>query len=257
MTFEFDPKRSAKEITEFNKESQRVAQGLVPSWSFSAIEKFEKCRWSTYLSRVKKVKGESSEAMDRGTKIHNEAEAFIKGETDKLIPELSKYKNLFAELRAEFNTGVMYIEEEWGYTSKWGVTGYFSPDTWLRVKLDAAVMHSETDATLYDWKSGKKFGNEMKHAQQAMLYAIAAFKRFDTLQHVTIKFVYVDHNTTPLVKTYSREKADIFVPKWEERAFKLTTATENDFYPNASPTNCQWCPHADSGNCEYSRKQNL
>ena len=42
-------------------------------------------------------------------------------------------------------------------------------------KLDAYVKEDDTSARVIDYKTGKRFGNEIGHSQQCLLYAIAAF----------------------------------------------------------------------------------
>jgi hypothetical protein len=49
--------------------------GLTPSWSYSALKVYEECPYRTYLGRVKKIKEPTSPAAQRGTDIHQEAEA--------------------------------------------------------------------------------------------------------------------------------------------------------------------------------------
>lgn len=251
MSFEFQPNRTDDELKELTKAT--TPAGQVTSWSFSAlVEGYEKCAHRTFLTRVKKFK-ESEEkdntAADRGTAIHDLAEKYIKGEIAELPSELQKCRALFEKLQESFNGAAMYVEEDWGFTDKWAVTGYYAKDTWLRVKLDAMLMRSETSAVVYDWKTGKKFGNELKHLSQAQLYALAAFSRFPELQFVTVDFRYLDHGTN-LTKTYSREQAEMFRPRWEERAFKMTTDTS--FPPSPSKHTCRWCPHVDTGNCTWA-----
>ena len=51
---------------------------------------------------------------------------------------------------------------------------------WLRMKLDALVMHDETTATVIDFKTGRKFGNEVVGNYS---YAVQG------LGHVGIEFV--------------------------------------------------------------------
>ena len=65
--------------------------------------------------------------------------------------------------------------KENGVLPKWEPTGWISPDTWARVKLDALVSETDTSARVIDYKTGKQFGNEIAHSQQALIYAIGTF----------------------------------------------------------------------------------
>jgi hypothetical protein len=57
-----------------------------------------------------------------------------------------------------------------------------APDVWGRIKLDAFVHETETSARVIDYKTGKAFGNEIAHSQQALVYAIGSFFRYPDLQ---------------------------------------------------------------------------
>ena len=88
-----------------------------------------------------------------------------------------KFEKQFADLRAGYLDGTVELEGEWGFTTDWEPTGWLSDDTWARIKLDAYVKQDKTSARVIDYKTGKRFGNEIAHSQQCLLYAIAAFAR--------------------------------------------------------------------------------
>ena len=140
-------------------------------------------------------------------------------------------KTLFAEAKVE-------TEGEWGFTLLWEPTGWISPDTWARIKLDALVHESETSARVIDYKTGKQMGNEIAHSQQALIYAIGTFFMYPDLEILNTEMWYLDHGTT-MEQTYTRDEAMVFMPKLHERAVAMTTATK--FPPNPSNYNCRWC----------------
>ena len=84
------------------------------------------------------------------------------------------------------------------------------------------------------------FGNEISHSQQALTYAIGSFFRYPELQFVQTELWYLDHGETTL-QAYTRDEAMVFVPKLQERAIAMTTATS--FPPNPSNYNCKWCSY--------------
>ena len=84
------------------------------------------------------------------------------------------------------------------------------------------------------------FGNEISHSQQALTYAIGSFFRYPDLQFVQTELWYLDHGETT-IQAYTRYEAMIFVPKLQERALAMTTATS--FPPNPSNYNCKWCSY--------------
>jgi len=213
--------------------------GLVPAWSYSGLKVFETCPYRTYISKVKKVYEEAGPAAERGSRIHQLAEDYVQTKIGDLPDELKKFTSQFQELRDLFVEGKVEVEGEWGFTLDWNATGWMAPDTWARVKLDAIVHETETSARVIDHKTGKKFGNEIAHGQQALTYAIGTFFRYPLLEHVQTELWYLDQAETT-TQAYTRDEAMVFAPGLHQRALKMTTAT--DFPPNPGKDNCRWCP---------------
>ena len=225
--------------------------GLVPAWSYSALKTFESCAYRTYISKVNRVKEDYGPAAARGTRIHDEAEQYVRHQTADLPDALKKFQQQFKELRELFAEAKVETEGEWGFTLNWQPTGWIAPDTWARVKLDALVHESETSARVIDYKTGKQLGNEIAHSQQALIYAIGTFFMYPDLEILNTEMWYLDHGTT-MEQTYTRDEAMVFMPKLHERAVTMTTATK--FPPNPSNYNCRWCsfgkgpePHCEWG----------
>jgi hypothetical protein len=224
--------------------------GLVDTWSYSALKVFEECPYRTYISRVRKIREPSGPAAERGTEIHQQAEDYIKGELSEMPDTLKKFEDEFDELRTLFAEAKCEVEGEWGFTKDWTPTGWMFPNTWARIKLDACVTQDETSMRVIDFKTGKRFGNEIAHGQQALIYAIAAFLRHPDAQFVKTELWYLDKNETA-TRNYTRDEALLFLPKWHSRAVKMTTCT--DFTPTPSQSACRWCTFkkGDSPECRY------
>ena len=80
--------------------------GLVPAWSYSALKTFESCAYRTYISKVKRVQEDFGPAAERGTRIHDEAEKFVRHELGDEVPEsLRKFSQKFSELKQLFADG--------------------------------------------------------------------------------------------------------------------------------------------------------
>lgn len=214
--------------------------GPLNAWSFSRLMEYESCPYSTYLAKVEKAPNPSGPAAERGTKIHTHIEGYIQGEHEEIIPEMKSFLPLINHLRDGYNEATVQIEGDWAFRRDWTVTGWTDQDCWARVKLDAIEFEGPTSANVIDWKTGKKFGNELKHNQQAMTYAIAAFYRYPELEYVSTKMAYLD-KSDELTGSYTRAQAMMLAPMLTERADKLTTATK--FPPKPSFQACRWCPH--------------
>ena len=119
---------------------------------------------------------------------------------------------------------------------------------WLRMKLDAMVMHDETTATVIDYKTGRKFGNEVKHAEQLQLYQLATFLRYPKLETVFAELWYLDQNETTSQK-FSRTMGLRFRDKFSKRGDALTSCT--DFPANPNKFTCKWCQYGpwNGGQC--------
>lgn len=130
-----------------------------PSWSYSKLTDFEKCKKLFWLKHDQKIPeperplppGQSEHANDRGTRIHESCELYINGTNPTLAPEAELYFEHHIELlRAMYKDGLVSLEGEWGMDREWNVAEW--KGAWLRLKLDAMVMHSPTHATVIDFK---------------------------------------------------------------------------------------------------------
>lgn len=214
--------------------------GMVRSWSFSALKTFEACPYRTYISKVKRIPEPSGPAADRGSKIHDLAENYVNGNIEKLPAELNKFENEFVELRKLHEAGQVELEGEWGFTIDWEPTHWLNDFCWLRVKLDALVKENETSARVIDYKTGKRYGNELTHSQQCLLYAIASFMRHPELEYVKTELWYLDQEETATFN-YTREEAMEFLPGFHTRGIAMTTCV--DFDPKPHKETCRWCSY--------------
>jgi len=216
--------------------------GLIPAWSHSALKTYEACAYRSYIAKVKRVQEDWGPAAKRGIRIHKQAEEYVGGTMPVLPPTLEKFKSEFEFLRRKFEEDKVEIEGDWGFTIDWKPCAWMAKDVWGRMKLDALVNESETSVRVIDYKTGKRFGNEITHAQQALIYAIGAFFRYPKLQHAQTEIWYLDHGETSM-QAYTRDEAMIFMPALHERAVAMTTAIK--FPPNPSKMNCRWCSFKD------------
>ena len=167
--------------------------------------------------------------------------------------KVKKFQTQFEDLRQNFNDALVELEGEWGFTIDWETCGWMEKGVWARVKLDAYVEETETSARVIDYKTGRQYGNEIAHSQQALTYAIGSFLRYPNLEMAKTEMWYLDHGTT-MEKTYTRDQALMFLPKLQERAIAMTTATK--FPPNPSKNSCRWCSFSKGENpyCEWAIK---
>ncbi len=234
--------------------------------------------------------GKSEHANDRGTRIHEACEQFINGTNDTLVLEAEKHFGMQLDLlRTMYKDGLVSLEGEWAMDRSWEVcawngewqempAGTFSTKAakklpergsegdlikvnkkvyrwvpaWLRLKLDAMVMHDEVTATVIDFKTGRKFGNEIKHAEQLQLYQLVTFLRYPKLETVFAELWYIDQKPGENIsmQKYSRKNGLGFKRSWDRRGNAMTTATV--FPPNPNKFSCQWCQYGpwNGGQCQ-------
>lgn len=234
-------------------------EGSIPTWSYSRLEVFEKCAyqaWKKYVEKAEEGHDEKRDAaLKKGRDTHDAAEQFVRGELVKLPSGLKKFARQFEEAKRAFDTAPdsVEMEEDWGFTADWLVTGWWDDDVWLRVKLDYLewLDDDKTAVWVKDYKTGRKDGNEVKHAHQMQLYVVATFMRYPEVKVVKATFEYLDHAKVT-TRTYSREQAMGFMPNFDRRGRALTEAKK--FSPNPSRVACRWCPfgpNKGNGSCEY------
>lgn len=224
---------------------------MIRTWSHSRLAVYNQCKFRAKLAYIDKIPepvrplppGKTEHANDRGTRIHESAELFIKSNV-KLINELKAFEPEFLKLRELFKQGRVSLEGEWGIDVDWLPVGWNDERIWGRIKLDAMVHMSDIYGVVIDYKSGKKSGNEIKHAEQGQLYQLAAFLRYPDLEKITVEFWYTDQDEISSM-TYTRDQGLRFLTKFTNQAVGM--CSEVDFRPQPSIFSCRWCPFGPKG----------
>ncbi len=215
--------------------------------SYSKLTVFEACKFHADLSYNQRIPeperplppGKTEHANDRGTRIHEGAERFVQGGVE-LIPELKKFDKEFLKARELFAAGKASTEGDWAFTRNWEPVAWMSNDVWVRIKCDLVVHLNEEEAVVIDYKSGKRYGNELKHGEQLQLYTVATLLKFPLLQKVTSELWYLDLDDLQSM-TFSRSQGLRFLPNFEKRLDGMTGASA--FPPNPNGFSCKWCPY--------------
>lgn len=224
---------------------------MIKQWSYSKLSTFEQCKFRAKLQYIDKIPeperplppGKTEHANDRGTRIHDAAENFVKKDI-KLIPELKAFSDELHALKELHRQGMVSLEGEWAHDKEWNPTAWNSSNAWLRLKLDAYIQVSPEHAIVVDYKTGRKHGNEIKHAEQGQLYMTSVFIRYPELETVTVEFWYTDQNDLTSV-TYTRAQSEHFLKKYTSKGDLITSC--KDFPPNPNIFSCKWCPYGPKG----------
>jgi len=223
---------------------------MIKSWSLSRLQVFEPCRHRAYLQYDLKIPqpvralpdGKLEHANDRGSRLHDNAELFIRGKA-KLAPELRKhFTPEFEALYRLFREKKVFLEGEWGMDRNWNPCEW--KEAWLRLKLDALVFLSPQHAVVIDYKTGRREGNEIKHAEQVQLYQLVTFLRYPKLDTIDVELWYPDIDFL-FNQTYHRDQGLRFMRKFNERGNTITTYEFKGEREDANPSiyTCRYCPY--------------
>lgn len=234
-----------------------------PAWSHSRLVVGETCPFRALLQYKRKIKEPDRPELEegkeypneRGIRVHNEAEEYVRGNID-LTVEISKhYEAEFIRLRELFIRGKVLLEDSWTFDDAWQVLeplgkfpSYPWPQEfrenfnkiWLRIKPDALVFKSKKVGVAIDYKTGRRFGNEIKHAEQLQLYTLATFLRYEELEEITTEAWYLDINELATM-TFTRRQGLRFLRSWNQRGINFTTM--HDFRPRPHARSCMYCPY--------------
>jgi len=119
------------------------------AWSFTRYGDYRRCPKYFFLKHLDKIKEPSAPALERGSKIHEAAEGYAKGNLKEMPEELARFATTFNELKSKYKkrTGPrVIIEDTWAFRKDWSQTRWDDwTGCWLRVKLDAAYYENRYD----------------------------------------------------------------------------------------------------------------
>lgn len=223
--------------------------------SFSALKLYEQCPYAAHLKYTRRLPTPEpleSSPLIRGQRIHEYAENYVKG-VAPLHKSLEQLTQRFELLHKLYNEGKVLVEEEWALTKELEPCEWNAANVWLRCKADAVIKHDPLSATVIDYKTGKRYGNEIKHNQQAQLYAGMAFFLYPSLTDVNTQIWYVDEKGLVIEKHIPRIKGQELFNKFIDKFQTMTTVTR--FPPRPNVMNCKWCDYGTqngTGDCPFA-----
>ena len=219
------------------------------NWSFSALVIYEQCPLRFKFSKIDRIPEPPrppDNPLDRGNRIHDNLEKFVKGEAP-LANEaraLDDFKPALESLKLLYSEGQASAEENWLFDTDWKVCD--RDNVWLWAKLDFNVLDTQKNVSIVgDYKSGKSQYKAIEHIQQTQLYAAITALRQEWADTIITELWYVDEG---LVKTqiYTREQALRLVGRFDMRARRLFD--DKHYRPNPNKVSCKWCPYSPRGN---------
>lgn len=219
------------------------------AWSYSRLNMYEECPQKTKFKHLDKLpEPAAGKAMQRGSKIHEECETWLRSKETAIPESMKLFAREFRTLRKITN---LQIEQQWAFTNEWKPADWFDTtgNTWVRIVVDAAGIVNKGKKLTYriiDFKTGKV---RDKNDEQLELYGIAGF-HLQGVDAVQGELWYLDSGDIVELK-YSLDEMAGIEKKWRSRANILTR--DRLFAPTPSHSNCQWCAFkkAKGGPCQY------
>jgi len=228
----------------------------VTSWSYTRYSAHKQCPLKFKLQHLDKIPEPKSMALERGIKIHELAEQYIKGQNKRIPNELKKFTDLFKSLKKQYATKpeTMFVEQMWAFDKDWSPCRW---DDWnncmVRIKLDVAHYF---DGTLWviDHKTGSyRPDNVGDYTEQLELYALAALLVTRGAVPVVPRLVYLDvgveHPKDEDLVTYTLGDMARLKDVWSGRVKGMLQDTK--FLPRRNRF-CNWCSYrkGEGGLCD-------
>lgn len=159
------------------------------TWSYSALSSFETCPKQYWHLRVAKdVVEPPSPYLEEGNRLHSAFDARIRKGTP-LPTVYAMHEPMLDKLVKA--PGETLSETKMALTRNLTPSPYFGPEVWMRTVIDAAKIR-DTDASIFDWKTGKP----KEDTTQLALMAGTLFAYRPELMTVKAALVFVGYTET-------------------------------------------------------------
>lgn len=232
---------------------------MIKAWSPSRLATYDLCPAKLKYQAIDRLPEPPAPALDRGTRIHKEAEEYVTG-SGKVTEDLQGVRGELKRLRAAYRRGKVRVEQGLAFDQRWKPVDWFDPKVWLHCKIDVveeAPSRKEKKTLvkvlrITDWKSGKNNARDSdKHADQLNLYALSVLS-MGSAEYVTGRLVFTDTGEFVEKPEGTMGIADVLTAreKWAERVEPMLT--DKDFAPTPNFT-CRWCAFskAEGGPCRF------
>lgn len=215
------------------------------NWSISKLFDYEACPMRfrlKYIDRLPQLPLKPDNPLERGSRIHNAKELYVKGESNSQASEARQdaaFEKVVDHLRILYACGMATAEQDWFFDRDWNVTT--RENVWLWVKLDWNVTDLSQHLVIPgDYKSGKSQYKAIEHVQQVQLYSVAAVLKYEWADRVIPELHYLDEGWVRGME-YTREEALKFLGRFDTRAQRIYD--DRLFRPNPTSHTCRYCPY--------------
>ncbi len=215
-----------------------MIQNTLTNWSYKKLSMWEKCPYSVklmYIDRIPQPPPDPKydKARTRGIQFHEDIAVAITDGAE--IPSIAEPFTAIVESMRERHAIVEqdhFLNNQWNRHEGW--KGH-----WLQIKQDVVVVEDEYVLT-GDWKTGKRFGNEMSHFRQMQLYAIGAWRLYPGRPVYASELYYIDQDDIWSID-FTPEQLEKALGDWDRKAEAMFNDTL--FRPRPNKDTCRFCPY--------------
>lgn len=204
------------------------------AWGFSKLDVYRACPAKFKYQFIDKLPQQSSPALERGSRIHEELESYLNGWIAELSTDTLHWKESLDLLKAE---PTRKGEQSLGFDRNWKLQeNWFGPDIWLRVKMDSYFYSADT-LVVIDFKTGKY---RVPSTDQIELYACAGIELAPHVSEVRTEFWFIDTEEC-YQKTYTKAEVLEARKKFEKAVVPIYSDTS---WKAAPSRECRWCAYS-------------
>lgn len=212
--------------------------------SYSSISTWEECAAKYAYSYIHNLPWPGSAAMERGTRLHSQAEDYL---NDPAMPIPFDLKKVGRDLDKARSAGAK-AEAIWLVNENWEPV-----EDQSEAKMKAIVDYHYLEGDVLhvrDLKSGREYPS---HRSQLELYSLLGLLQYPSAGRAESAAVYIDGGYSGQDASIIRPMLPYLIDKWSKKVIAIES--DNDFV--ASPGSaCRWCPYRASagGPCGESAK---
>jgi len=208
-------------------------------WSWSQLQTWRECPFKArlrYIDRAPEPPRAKDDPRDRGIALHKAAEDYLlKGAPldhafAPFAVQMAELKNLNPEVEQR-----NYLDRNWfpcDRDSRWAV---YIPDVRATV--------GDTTLTI-DFKTGKKYGNEVKHFGQLQFYSVGDWCAKPTVSHHIGEIWYIDQKDI-VPHQFSNTQLEQARARLDEEVTRMMA--DKIHAPRPNKVSCKYCPYSPRG----------
>lgn len=212
-------------------------------WSWSQLSIYETCPLQAKFKYIDRVPEPPRKQAMRGDETHKMLEDFVNGK-GKLSSEFEHFRGPLQDA-AEWPAKNRLTEVKEMFDSNWQLTQDRNQQ-WLVIKSDLKL-RGDGFSLVVDYKTGKRFGNELKHYQQKQLYGISEVCVNPDVEEVVCEIWYLDLPKDNVWSTTFKPSSLLAAREQINRRVE-TMMTDKVFRHRANKETCKWCPYSPRGN---------